>query len=243
MSRRYIDFISAYCDRWCERCDFTERCSAFAVHAAVAMCDGDEDAALELAIGPSRSPGGATQKNLSERMAEMMAGYEEPSEKELEEIGQEMDARRDRIEHTRLAQTSDDYGMAAHRWLVNRDDLQSNTDAKVRDAFDVVSWDSHLIHAKVMRALSGRDEDPLGRFWRSRVQNDWNGSAKVALISIERSERAWRAIADATRDEGAVVLADGLVQLRNELLREFPRAMAFQRPGFDGSRPGHRNSS
>jgi hypothetical protein len=29
-----IDFISAYCDRWCERCAFTERCSVFAVKVA-----------------------------------------------------------------------------------------------------------------------------------------------------------------------------------------------------------------
>ncbi len=28
-----IDFISEYCDRWCERCAFTSRCSAYAVQA------------------------------------------------------------------------------------------------------------------------------------------------------------------------------------------------------------------
>ena len=46
-----IEFISAYCDRWCERCAFTTRCSAYAVHAALAMCDGDFAAAIELAVG------------------------------------------------------------------------------------------------------------------------------------------------------------------------------------------------
>ena len=33
-----IDFISSYCDRWCERCAYTERCSAFIsaqIHRAV----------------------------------------------------------------------------------------------------------------------------------------------------------------------------------------------------------------
>jgi hypothetical protein len=34
-----IDFISAYCDSWCERCAYTTRCSAFAVRVATAMCD------------------------------------------------------------------------------------------------------------------------------------------------------------------------------------------------------------
>ena len=46
-----IDFISAYCDRWCERCPFTSRCSAYAVHVATAMCGGDFKAGLELAVG------------------------------------------------------------------------------------------------------------------------------------------------------------------------------------------------
>src|SRR5687767_7535995 len=45
-----IDFISSYCDRWCARCGYTSRCSAFAADAAVAMC-GDDREGLELAFG------------------------------------------------------------------------------------------------------------------------------------------------------------------------------------------------
>jgi hypothetical protein len=50
-----FDFISAYCDRWCERCVFTDRCSAFACHAAIEMC-GDIADGIELAVGKPRSP-------------------------------------------------------------------------------------------------------------------------------------------------------------------------------------------
>ena len=45
-----IDFISSYCDRWCERCSFTSRCSLFAVQTAIAMC-GDVADGIELAVG------------------------------------------------------------------------------------------------------------------------------------------------------------------------------------------------
>jgi hypothetical protein len=45
-----IDFISSYCDRWCERCAYTARCSAYACEVAVAMC-GDFVQGLELAVG------------------------------------------------------------------------------------------------------------------------------------------------------------------------------------------------
>ena len=67
MPRPYIDFISAYCDRWCERCAFTERCSQFAVSVARTMCDGDFNAAIELAIGAPRVPREPPQPSLEER--------------------------------------------------------------------------------------------------------------------------------------------------------------------------------
>ena len=236
MSRNYIDFISAYCDSWCERCAFTDRCSHFAVTSAEAMCDGDLEAAIELAIGQARVPGAAAQKNIEERMAERLDGYEEPSEKELEEIGREIDARRERIRRHVLAETSYDYSVAARRWLETHDRADVDSDAAAREPFEVIRWDLFLIHVKTMRALDGRDEDPKGRFWRSRVQNDWNGSAKVALISIDRSERAWRSVAAAGGDEGAGALAEMLARLRDDMHREFPRAMKFRRPGFDDPR-------
>ena len=46
MHEDYIDFISAYCDRWCERCAFTSRCSAYAVEIAIGMCEGDVSAGI-----------------------------------------------------------------------------------------------------------------------------------------------------------------------------------------------------
>ncbi len=233
MARRYIDFISAYCDSWCERCPLTERCSSFAVTSALAMCDGNAEAAFELALGSARVPGAPARKRLSERMAEAIGDFE-PSKKELDEIGRELDERDRRVERHRVAEASHDYAIAAHRWLTEHDRCADNTDPLLREAIDVVGWDSFLIHVKIMRGLNGRDEYPGGApFEKSAVQSDWNGSAKVALISVERSEQAWNIIAAATRDEAATVLAGSLERLRQEMNREFPRAMDFRRPGFD----------
>ena len=234
MSRNYIDFISAYCDSWCERCTYTERCSQFAVKVAEQMCDGDFDAAIELAIGPPRVPGAPPAKPLDERMAEAL-GDVEIDDKELETIGREIDERHARLRRHPLARTSRDYSVAAHRWLEKHQEYV----AGLKDQVDVVGWDQFLIHVKINRALNGRDECPDGGPFGSAVQNDWNGSAKVALISIERSERAWRAIAATLHDEAATVLADSLATLRSAMSMEFPRAMKFRRPGFDTGR--HRN--
>jgi hypothetical protein len=234
MSRNYIDFISAYCDNWCERCVFTHRCSHFAVTSALPMCDDDLGAAIELAIGPARVPGAKPQQTLEERMAGAFDGYEEPTEKELAAIGREMEARRARIRRHPLSEMSKDYSVAARRWLgsVPRELVAHG------DALAVVQWDMFLIHVKISRALAGRDEYPDGApFEPDAVQSDWNGSAKVALISIDRSERAWRELVPAIDDDSVKVLADSLAALRQMMSKEFPRAMEFRRPGFDTAHP------
>jgi|KBSSwiStaDraftv2_1062776.scaffolds.fasta_scaffold72449_2 hypothetical protein len=235
MATRYIDFISAYCDSWCERCAFTERCSHFAVRSALGMCDGNYDAAVELAIGPPRLPGKAAQKSLRERMAEAI-GDGEPSQSELEAIKRELLERQERARRFPIAEKSRDYAVAADRWLQDHARRADHTDPAIRDAIEAVGWDLHLIPVKIIRALQGRDEHGGGAAVVKRaVQSDWNGSAKVALLSLERSERAWRALAEATADESAAALARSLQALRADVVREFPDAMTFQRPGFDTS--------
>jgi hypothetical protein len=229
MPRKYIEFIHAYCDSWCERCAFTERCSHYAVTVAMTMCDGDLKAAIELAIGKAREPGAEPRATSEARMADR-AGDVEIDDKELEDIGRELHARGTRVHAHPLAETSQDYAVAAHRWLEG----VRESAVRPQDALDVVRWDLFLIHAKICRALDGRDAYPNGGpFARSALQSDWNGSAKVALISIERSERAWRAMAEALMDEAAGELARLLARLRQQMLAEFPKAMAFRRPGFD----------
>lgn len=54
------------------------------------------------------------------------------------------------------------------------------------------------------------------------MQNDWNGSPKVALIASARSESAWRVIAAAVGDEMAATFADQLCNLRCEVEAAFP---------------------
>ena len=61
----------------------------------------------------------------------------------------------------------------------------------------------------------------------------WNGSAKVALISIRRSIAAWTTIAQATRDPDAEGVAEELRRLEVDVERTFPDAWTFVRPGLD----------
>ena len=226
-----IDFISAYCDRWCERCAFTSRCSAYAVKAALAMCDGDFAAAIELAVGAPPSRHDAQERTAP---AELLAACN-PTEQELAAIGQEMEEREERIDESPL--TTDAMVMATLAGAClgkHREPLEAHHDRRVRGAFEIASWDCHLIGAKVHRALSGQDEadyDDLDD--TDPIQNDWNGSAKVALISMDRSIAAWNTIAVATADADAAAMVQRLQALRLAVERKFPDARKFVRPGFD----------
>jgi hypothetical protein len=235
MSRNHIDFISAYCDSWCERCAFTERCSHFAMTSALAMCDGDIDAAIELAIAPAAVPGGQRPPTIGEQIAETMGDYE-PSEKEMEAIQRQDEERRARANRQPLAAETMDYAVASRRWLQAHGERAAAVSPACAEAIEVLRRDALFIHVKAMRALRGRDDPDQNRIWGSAVQNDWNGSAKVCLLSMERSEAAWRTIAAALGDEPATVLG-GMVRRLIQLLEEaFPKARQFRRPGFDERR-------
>ena len=225
-----IEFISAYCDRWCERCAFTTRCSAYAVHAALAMCDGDVAAAVELAVGTPPDSDQAGRQRLEQYLTEY-----HPTERELAEVGSEIDEREERIDESPLTTDALVASTLSHQWLSAHSNwLGDHDDHSVRDALEIGSWDCHLIAAKLHRALSGRGAAEHDGFTEDDpIQNDWNGSAKVALISLDRSIVAWNKIAATTADADAAAIAERLQALRMDVQRAFPNARRFVRPGFD----------
>ena len=234
-----IDFISAYCDRWCERCAFTDRCSVFACTVAVGMCGGDVAAGIELAVGRPQPVDDVEDETAAARLLADCPSVE-PSPEEMATFERDEKARRARLDQVPLCSMSTTYGLRAWTWLKkNHDAVATHADPLVREAFEVVAWDAPLVGAKLHRALAARDRsqhDP-GDWDEHPVQNDSNGSAKVALISLERSEAAWRVIAGATGDTAAFVLAEAVGHLRRTVQHEFPNAMSFVRPGFDEPSP------
>ena len=228
-----IDFISAYCDRWCERCAFTSRCSTYAVHIATAMCDGDFAAALELAVGvpPPEDPAEAARRDA---FREELLNCQ-PTQAELDTAAREEEERKERLDESPITTAATRTCVLARTWLdSNRDAVALTANAQLVNAIEVAEWDAYLIAAKLHRALRGRDEFMRGEaFGDHPVQNDWNGSAKVALISIRRSITAWATIAAATGDPDAATLAEELRRLEADTERAFPDAWKFIRPGFD----------
>ncbi len=232
MKNDRIDFISAYCDRWCERCAFTMRCSTYAVHVATAMCDGDFKEALALAVGRPRStePDEEPEPEWRRELRDIQIAHAE-----LDETSGQEDARRERTEPAPLTTVGAGVARLAVDWLeAHRDRFHRHATPELANALDIVSWDVYLIGAKIQRALGGRDAVVHGEGYDDDpIQNDWNGSAKVALISIGRSAAAWDVIAAVTGNAEAARLAEETRSLGRHVERTFPNAWKFVRPGFD----------
>jgi hypothetical protein len=101
------------------------------------------------------------------------------------------------------------------------------------DAMQVIRWYQHFIHVKIKRAVRGKideqEEDP------DEYQKDSDGSAKVALIAIDRSIAAWGEMRNhfLAREDDIFRFITQLENLRRMVEKEFPDARSFIRPGFD----------
>jgi hypothetical protein len=110
--------------------------------------------------------------------------------------------------------------------------------ADLQDCLEVIRWFQHQIYVKLCRAATGMIRGDLeGDDYHP---HDANGSAKVALLGIERSIAAWATLRRRFPDHEDAILALGTLQrLRRQVEAAFPDARAFRRPGFDtGGSPG-----
>ncbi len=107
-----------------------------------------------------------------------------------------------------------------------------------------MSWESTAEYYRIVNeAVKAR----LGGFHSARCilfsidfadlecfQQDADGSAKVAIIGIERSTTAWATLLCRFPDHEDIIFAFGtLRRLLRQVEAAFPRARAFLRPGFD----------
>ncbi|HEX7721741.1 MAG TPA: hypothetical protein VF397_06255 [Pyrinomonadaceae bacterium] len=132
-------------------------------------------------------------------------------------------------------------------------------DLTLRDAAEIIQWYQFFIAVKLTRALSrpasidenSDDEDVLTADFLpveetdelvdydaviSRAHRiDSNGSAKVALVAIDRSTAGWGALQLSLPDKAHTInpIVLELDRLRRLTEKRFPRARDFIRPGLD----------
>jgi hypothetical protein len=222
----FIVGIFNYCDSWCAACAFTSRCRVFADTAEM-------EAASDPTLKPLVQAPPLPEDVPPEPPAWMQELFPEAEKAVLQaRTGDTPDPPRLKIpaDHENLCEHASAYFDRVYAWLRSHDAF-----AEVSDPGDpraVVSWFYSMIYVKVRRAVHGlAEDDPAARNWPA----DHDGSAKVALLAVERSQAAWLQIVEcglATWNEAEPFVRQ-LLWLRDEIARVFPNARAFVRPGFD----------
>lgn len=221
----FIVGIYNYCDRWCERCSLTSYCSVFATRAeAEALLDPQLKAIAEAPPLPEEVPPAPPAW-----LQELLDDVEQASLDAASGQGSVPAPRALPAEHRAIQTRAEEYARRAHEWLTAR---QAGSDERPTDGHEVIDWFHMLIAVKIHRALSVRPgQEPEDPGWPS----DRDGSAKVALLGMDRSRAAWRDLAD--RGLVAAEYADrfiaDLMWLEGALERARPKARAFVRPAFD----------
>jgi hypothetical protein len=138
-----------------------------------------------------------------------------------------------------ICRAARNYSRMVEEWFNGKERLffdtaaLSNEEVNLEEAIEVIRWYQYFIAAKVTRAVRGKiDEEERG----DEFPSDSDGSAKIALIAIDRSIAAWAVIRHYITNGACGVIdiiafLDGLGQA---VEKTFPRARSFIRPGFDG---------
>jgi hypothetical protein len=128
----------------------------------------------------------------------------------------------------------DDSRQLAAVYEADASDSYSKEDTvSLMDSVEVIRWYQHQIYVKLQRAIHSFQDEEF------EIENgfpkDSDGSAKVALIGMDRSISAWGKMIRYFSDQKENILdvITYLDRLRRRTEKKFPDARAFMRPGFD----------
>ncbi|MGD9175644.1 MAG: hypothetical protein PVF29_15890 [Desulfobacterales bacterium] len=249
-NENFIPGIYNYCDRWCERCPFTARCMNFAM-------------TREYSDDPEASD--INNEKFWQSFSNIFKVTRELIEETAEEIGVDLDnidieesAREEGIkdkitENHECCQAAKKYYQMVTEFfeseyvpslrVVDKENIANAAELQESDVLDgpptldemveIIHWYQHFIYVKLTRAVRGT----LGNAeeeWED-FPKDSDGSAKVALIAIDRSMAAWGYMHQffPSHQDQIMAIIVHLERLRNRTEKIFPEARNFVRPGFD----------
>src|SRR5580765_4053602 len=231
---RLIPGIYNYCHRRCEQCPFTDRCLTFR-----RMRDDEvrhPDGNMLDAVGRSFARTFDLLKDWCEREG---IDFDTVREEARSDQAAEELARLDtEIESDPLHELAFAYTKAAITLVSSLEALAPfhEWSPVVREALATIGWYAGMVVVKVDRSLHGLAEGRVVTLGEDPIQNDWNGSAKVARLAIAESQRAWDTlllVGEAPADARLRQTRALLDRIDDGLASRFPRAADFGRPGFD----------
>ena len=231
LEKDHIPGIYNYCDRWCERCSFTARCASFSLGSDLNL---EENDLSNKAFWDNLAAMFCATSELFTELAQEH-GFD-PANEPIEPINFEEDA-----SHPLIA-IAEDYTMKSTRWMNENSTLFQEKESQLfsignkdlvalNDALEVIRWYQLFIPAKIKRAFFSFNEPEE----MNEAMYDGNGSAKIALIAIERSIEAYSVLLNLVKETEDEILQFmiALSKMKKELELIFPEAQSFVRPGFD----------
>lgn len=239
-SGRFIPGIYNYCDRWCERCTLQHKCLTYA----------HEQEMKEESTNPETDL--IDNENFWEQIQLSFEVTLDMISEDAKRLGISLDVQpcfeeQEYIE-TDAEKSARDYGHSIWSWLnANKEIINlkaglllqpscnSASALQFSDAIEIVQWYCHFISAKVHRAHYDLDSRLQTENDESDVTSDNNGSAKIALIAINRSMEALTLLYPVMKEQEDDILCflGQLSKIKKQMLVTFPAAMDFKRPGFD----------
>lgn len=244
-NEEFIPGIYNYCDRWCERCDFTKRCRLFFNEKKQIRELKDKDNFLEI-----------VSKNFEETIKLI---YKIAKEKNIDldniEINkEEYQKHRKKQVNARnhpMVKLAETYAEQVDEWLDGNEYLEAENTKYLRnidlgidlehsdkalriieEALNIINWYKFQLQVKLASAVTSYPHDPM---FEDEIQNRHHMSAKIALINIKNSMKAWQSLLKILEDENSAIV-DILLQLHQlqaKINQKFPLLPKFKRPGFD----------
>ena len=250
----FIPGIYNYCDRWCERCPFTSCCMNFALSEEHFDDPQSRDINNEAFWDKLSEIFQVTLEMVKETAKEQGIDLDSL---DLQAAAEDERKAGDIARNHECARLAKAYSETVKKWFDSAEELfEKKADdlslqarlelpdsnpageaATLKDSVDIIRWYQHFIYVKLVRAIRGTLEESSQGL--DEVPGDANGSAKVALISIDRSIAAWGQMCEhfpERRDEIINILVH-FDRLRKKTETIFPDARAFVRPGFDSTAP------
>ncbi len=224
----YIDGIFNYCDRWCERCLFTSKCRNYAFDPE------NQNLSMEDTFKYVSNVLKATMLMIEEDAEEMGIDLSEIKDSDFKEKPEPF--------QDKLSKFASETAFEIHDWfekenkdtgIKNYESLKHKPSSSARflDALEVILWYNLFISVKLERAIHSASDEEFDEYSKS----DSAGSAKVALIALDRSIAAWTIVMEERPEYEEKILGFliRLSKIRKVAEKRFPDARRFIRPGLD----------
>lgn len=245
-SKKFISGIYNYCDRWCEKCELSHRCKLYADEQEELKSINNIDDFIEIISKNFQK----TMELLQEIAIEKGINLDEIVEDEDFELQKK--ATFVEIKKQPEVDASIRYSKKIEQFLKKNNNFESEkavilkqiemgieveenekTLKILEEALHIINWYQFQIAVKLTSAFRYFPHDPD---FEDEIQNMHHAAAKIALIGVENSMKAWHSlleIGEALKEDFILNILIQLVQLKRNIYKRFPLIDQFKRPGFD----------